>query len=154
MRASLLRSARYPDPEADRGTHDFHFALLPAVDVGDAVRAAYELNDATRSRWGEPIDPLVVSSAAGVVVETIKMAEDRSGDMIVRMYESRGTRTRTSLELGIAAARVIEVDILERPIDAGPDIGRLEFTPFRFRTFRVTPEAARADGTASSEGES
>lgn len=140
LRASLLRSSRFPDPDADQGSHEFRFAILPAPDAGDAVRAASAFTDATRRIEGDPVAPLVASSHPGVVIDTVKLAEDRSGDVVVRLYESRGAWTRTSLDLGMPAARVWEVDILERPLGGDPSLlslDRLEFTAFRVRTIRV-----------------
>lgn len=139
VRASLLRSSRYPDPDADRGTHDFRFAIVPAPDAGDAVEAAHLLVDVPRSRNGRAVAPLATSSAPGVVIDTVKLAQDGSGDVVLRLYESRGSRTTTALRLGFAADRVTEVDILERPVGgAAPELEHLDFPPFRMRTFRVS----------------
>lgn len=140
LRASLLRSSRFPDPDADQGAHEFRFAILPAPDPADAVRAASGFNAARRRLSGEPVAPLVTSSDPGVVVDTVKLAHDRSGDIIVRLYESRGAWSLAALQLGVRVVEVREVDILERPLADDPiDLGRLEFGAFRVRTFRLTP---------------
>lgn len=140
LRASLLRSSRFPDPDADQGAHEFRFAILAAPDAGDAVRAAYGFTDATRRLRGEAVAPLVASANPGVVVDTVKLAEDRSGDVVVRLYESRGAWSVAALQLGFPVAEVREVDILERPLGGEPvDVGRLEFGAFRVRSFRLTP---------------
>jgi len=150
VRASLLRSSRYPDPEADRGTHEFRFAIVPAPDAGDAVAAASRLVDVPRRQRGRVVVPLATSSAPGVVLETVKLAQDGSGDVILRLYESRGARTSTSLRLGFDAASVTEVDILERALDvAAPALDALDFPPFRVRTFRVARAQGRADDDAA-----
>lgn len=141
VRASLLRSSRFPDPEADQGVHDFRFRVLPAPDVEDAVQAGYEFTTPLRRHIGQPIAPLVSSTQDGVVVEAIKLAEDRSGDVIVRLYEARGTRTVTALSFGFPVALVQENDILERsngdPADL--DLDHLVLRPFQVRTIRLTP---------------
>ena len=53
LRISLLRAPRNPDPEADRGTHPFAYALLPHTgtwqDAGVVAEAA-ALNSPVR--WG------------------------------------------------------------------------------------------------------
>jgi alpha-mannosidase len=140
IRASLLRSSRFPDPDADRGSHVFRFAVLPAPDVGDAVRAAYGFTDAKRRVTGDAVAPLLTSSHEGVVVDTVKLAEDRSGDVIVRLYESRGARTTMTLKTGFSVSAVSETDILERPLPGGAEaLDRLEFAAFRVRTLRLTP---------------
>jgi alpha-mannosidase len=144
IRASLLRSTRFPDPDADRGSHRFRFALLPAPDVADAVAAGQRLSHPPRVRRGAASRPLVTSSDPGVPISAIKLAEDRSGDLVVRLYESRGARTTTELTIDAPVLSVREVDILERPLVNGPvDLSCLEFLPFRIRTLRIT---VRRDG--------
>jgi alpha-mannosidase len=139
VRASLLRAPRYPDPEADQGRHVFRFALVAAPDPVDAVRVAAGFASGGRRLQAAPVAPLATSSAAGVVVSAVKLAEDGSGDVIVRIHEARGARTRSALQLGFASASVGETDILERPLDdrPDPDLDDLELAPFQVRTFRV-----------------
>ncbi|MFJ4828900.1 alpha-mannosidase [Streptomyces sp. NPDC088747] len=144
VRLSLLRSPRYPDPHADQGRHRFHYAVVPGADVADAVREGYAVTDAARPvRAGESVRPLVSSSEEGILIDTVKMADDRSGDVIVRIFEAHGTRHRTTLSFGFPVASVTEVDLMERPSAVGPengpvDLADLVFTPFRLRTFRIT----------------
>ena len=59
-------------------------------------------------------------TGAGVVVEAVKLAEDRSGDVVVRLYESLGARTRARVTAGFEASGVVATDLLERPLDDGP----------------------------------
>ncbi len=101
MVLSLLRAPISPDPLADRGRHEFTYALLPHAGdfrAGRVVEEAYALNV-----------PLVVGeikSGAGslpathsffqvdrpnVIIEAIKLAED-GGAIIVRLYEAAGAR--------------------------------------------------------------
>ncbi|KZE90593.1 alpha-mannosidase [Microbacterium sp. TNHR37B] len=143
LRASLLTSSRYPDPEADRGEHEFAFVIVPAPDPVDAVEAANGVAAEGGPVRGRCVAALACSSEPGVVVETVKMAHDGSGDVIVRLYECRGAHATTALELGIEVRSVVEVDILERPVvGAEPVLDRLEFGPFRVRSFRIATAAA------------
>ena len=60
LRISLLRSPKWPDPEADMGHHHFHYALYPhAGDWKDAltVRHGYEYN--------YPLTAVVTTAHAG-----------------------------------------------------------------------------------------
>lgn len=43
------------------------------------------------------IDPLVIVDNPAIVVESVKLAEDRSGDVVVRLYESRGAPAKASV---------------------------------------------------------
>ncbi|MGX5682373.1 alpha-mannosidase [Schumannella luteola] len=138
LRASLLKSSRYPDPEADRGEHEFAFEVLPALDSAHAVEAAYSVTEALENRRGAVVPPLASSSDPSIVLEAVKLAHDGSGDVILRLYECRGAQARTTVTLGFEATGVVETDILERPVDGGATtLEHLEFTPFRVRTFRV-----------------
>jgi alpha-mannosidase len=47
LRLTLLRSSRWPDPEADKGIHQFTYAIYPHTNTwrsADTVRKGYELN--------------------------------------------------------------------------------------------------------------
>jgi alpha-mannosidase len=71
-----------------------------------------------------------------VVVEAVKLADDRSGDVVVRLYESLGGRARTSLHTSFPVHHVIETDLLERPLS--DTTVNLELRPFQVLTLRFT----------------
>jgi alpha-mannosidase len=78
------------------------------------------------------------------VVEALKLADDRSGDVVVRLYESRGGRATARLRTGFPLVRASVCDLLERPqaeLTPDPD-GTLPLTlrPFQILTLRFTPE--------------
>jgi alpha-mannosidase len=142
-RLSLLRAPVYPDPDADRGRHVFDVSVLPGASIADAVREGYRRQHPTRAlRGARAVAPLVASDGDGVVVETVKLAEDRSGDVVVRLYEAHGARSRATLATGFAAAAVRRVDLLERPLDDAPETpwadgrGPIELRPFELVTLR------------------
>jgi len=142
IRATLLRSPRFPDPETDRGRHEFRFHLLPAATPADAVAAGYALNLPVVRRGGSrDVDPLVrLDGDANVLVESVKLADDRSGDIVVRLYESQGAPGRTTLRTSVAAASFAMADLLERPAidethDNGPEV---RLRPFQLATVRIS----------------
>ena len=93
VRLSLLRAPLFPDPDADQGEHRFRVALRVGATIGDAVAEGYRLNlPLRRVRGGDDVAPLVVVDDPAVVVEAVKLAEDGSGDVVVRLYEALGTR--------------------------------------------------------------
>ena len=87
--------------------------------------------------------PLVVVTNPAIVVEAVKLAEDRSGDVIVRLYESLGARARGGLAPGFDWSEVTETDLLERKTDPRAVIGRsdrtisLSLRPFQLVTLRL-----------------
>ncbi|TDD97555.1 alpha-mannosidase [Jiangella asiatica] len=145
VRLSLLRAPRYPDPETDQGTHTLRYALVPGASIGDAVREGYAINLPARTvpGAGSAVEPLVRVDGDGVVVSAVKLADDRSGDVVVRLYEARGGRATTTLTAGFAVASVEETDLLERPAEPdavveadGPAVS-LRLRPFQIVTLRL-----------------
>ncbi len=70
-------------------------------------------------------------------VEAVKLAEDGSGDVVVRLYEPLGARARVRVTPTFASAEAVVVDLLERPIRGdGWDGGELSLRPFQIVTLR------------------
>ncbi|WP_308420951.1 alpha-mannosidase [Flexivirga endophytica] len=142
VRLSLLRAPRFPDPETDQGRHVRHYALVVAPDVTDAVRAGYRINLPQRRLTGGPIEPLLQVSGASAAVEAVKLAEDGSGDVIVRLYEPAGARTRVTLEPSFPVREVVQVDLLEDPMEPdGLEVGdapiAIRLRPFQLLSLRL-----------------
>ncbi|GAA2398599.1 glycoside hydrolase family 38 C-terminal domain-containing protein [Streptomyces glaucosporus] len=153
VRLSLLRAPRYPDPEADRGTHRMRYGLVPGATIADAVREGHAFNLPERSvPGGSPVAPLVTVDSDQVVVEAVKLAEDRGGDVVLRLYEAYGGRARATLAAGFPVVSVTATDLLERPLEgpAGRDayeVGEsgavvLRLRPFQILTLRLARSAA------------
>lgn len=152
VRTSLLRSARFPDPEADRGEHVLELSIRPGADIADAVEEGYRTNLKPRlMRGGNPVEPLVSVSNPGIVVEAVKLAEDGSGDVVVRLYESLGQRSTGTVTANFPARTVVATDLLERTVqatgvasrsaaaggaDPGTAVAGLVLRPFQLVTLR------------------
>jgi alpha-mannosidase len=142
VRLSLLRAAKFPDPEADRGRHVLDVWIRPGAGIADAVEEGYRANLAPRTvKGGHPVEPLFSVDNRALVIEAVKLAEDGSGDVIVRLYESLGERSAGRLTANFPAAGVRAVDVLERPVDApgvvaGQDSAELTLRPFQLVTLR------------------
>ncbi|MEU5104904.1 glycoside hydrolase family 38 C-terminal domain-containing protein [Streptomyces sp. NPDC021354] len=125
VRLSLLRGSRFPDPDADAGRHHFRWALLPGADVPATVEAASSFNAPDIAAL-PPLEPLVALEplAGHAIVDWVKLADDGSGDLVVRVYETQGSRAQALLrpcaELG-ADAVVWETDLLERELPTAND---------------------------------
>ncbi|MER5596879.1 glycoside hydrolase family 38 C-terminal domain-containing protein [Streptomyces sp. NPDC002265] len=136
VRLTLLRAPHSPDPETDLGTHRFTYALLSGAEVGDAVAEGLALNLPLRPAEAPELAPLVRVADPAVTVESVKLADDRSGDVVVRLYESRGGRARCELTADFPAARTEVTDLLEQPLPDDPDPAAV-LRPFEIRTLRL-----------------
>ncbi|MFC7595960.1 alpha-mannosidase [Terrabacter sp. GCM10028922] len=158
MRLTLLRSPSFPDPATDSseevGEHVIRFGIVPGADIAEAIEHGYavhlpllgSLTPAAGSD-GPAARPVIGVSDPAVVVEAVKLAEDGSGDVVVRLYESRGGRARAVLRPGFAWSAVSEVDLLEddspvldgrRALVADDDI-TVSLRAFQLVTLRITP---------------
>ena len=140
MRMTLLRSPRWPDPEADVRHHELAFAIHPHrgswQDAGVAAQAVCfnaplllgERTGETRS-WFSTDTP-------GLFVDTVKRAED-SDDLIVRLYEAHGGRGVARLRVGFPFTAASFTNLLEdRPALAEVDGAEIviPFRPFEIVT--------------------
>ncbi|WP_348789624.1 glycoside hydrolase family 38 C-terminal domain-containing protein [Leifsonia sp. NPDC080035] len=133
VRQTLLRAPLFPDPEADQGEHTLRTAIVVG-DVDAAIETGYRLNLPQRPAPAA-VEPLVVSSDPAVVIETVKLAEDGSGDVVVRLYEAHGARATTTLTTAFEHSRVVRTDLLERETGGGsltPALRPFELVTLRF----------------------
>ncbi len=144
VRVSLLRAPRFPDPETDQGVHRFRHALVPGAEIGDAVREGWRVNLPERRVTGAgAVAPLVSVAQDAVVVTAVKLADDGSGDVVVRFHEAHGGRTSATLTTGFEVASVTATDLLERALPDAPaprtENGRitLPLGPFELVTLRL-----------------
>jgi alpha-mannosidase len=117
------------------------------ADVGAAADAGYALNLPLRpGPDGCAFPPLLAVDNPAVRVEAVKLADDVGGDVVVRLYESRGGRATTTVRAGFPITGATEVDLLERELSAGQhraDLNRsagglrLSLRPFQVVTLRL-----------------
>lgn len=149
MRLTLLKSATYPNADADRCTHYITYSIVPHEgDYREAgvVQLAYDLN---KPMVAIPVAPqagslperfsLVSVSAPNVILETVKKAED-SDALVLRMYEAYNQRTETAVTLGFTPKRVTLCGLMEDEI-AEVAVNGNSFTlpvkPFEIITVKV-----------------
>ncbi|MCG6495489.1 glycoside hydrolase family 38 C-terminal domain-containing protein [Kitasatospora sp. A2-31] len=150
VRFSLLRAPRFPDPRTDQGLHRFRHALVPGAGIADAVREGYRISLPERRVTGSAgaVPPLVEPDLDALVVSAVKLADDGSGDLVVRLYEAHGGRARGRLATSFPLAAAVPCDLLERPwegtrgeVVADGDGVSLALRPFELVTLRLTPAA-------------
>ena len=144
MRLSLLRAPRFPDPETDQGVQTHRYGLVIGADVATATAAGALLNSEERVIDGaQGVDPLVTISGEGLVVSSVKLAADRSGDLVVRVYESLGRRASGSLRVNAQISQASTVSLLEDELDRqcielADGAVPLKLGAFEVRTLRFT----------------
>jgi alpha-mannosidase len=141
---TLLRATKAPDQKADLGRQEFTYAFYAwngSLAESRLVQEAYELNCATTTALGAAGERSLFSvDAPNIVIEAVKAAEDGSGDLIVRLWESTRAATRCALTTSLPFRAARSADMLENEI--GPLRNRgaripLEFHPFEIKTVRL-----------------
>lgn len=139
VRLSLLRAPRFPDPETDHGSHEIEVGLVVGADAAIATAEGIRMNALpTEVRGADEVEPLVRVTGPGIVVSSVKLADDRSGDVIVRVYESLGRRTTGEVEVGFPHDGIREVTLIEDELDEPRTGGALSLRPFEVRTLRIS----------------
>lgn len=144
MTLSLLRAPKAPDANADMGSHDFTYALMPHTGLfqdASVIQYAYNLNFPLHAFHGviaEPWSAFSVNSSA-VILETVKQAESRENALLIRLYESHGSSVTTTLSTSLPIQEAWHCDLLERP-DSSIPVSKtssgisLTFKPFQIRS--------------------
>ncbi|OZG68068.1 alpha-mannosidase [Bifidobacterium eulemuris] len=154
FRLSLLSAPVFPDPRADIGTHGFRWSVLADATIERTLQTAAELN-APLLHDVPAIAPLAcLDTQEGVpVIDWIKLADDGSGDLIVRLYEAAGGRAKAALRVSevFAGGTVRETTVTEAD-DLAADLpvcletrgstpaqgARIHLAPFQLATLRIS----------------
>ena len=142
---ALLRSPRYPDPQADLGIHRFTYSFLPHN--GDLTGSNVQAESAALNREPMIFDGLAAGksqpvcrriSGNGVSLEVIKKAE-KSDDIIIRVVETAGKNSCGVLQYSPEIREVFECDIMEwnilhpKKLDGGKQ--EIALKAFEIKTF-------------------
>ncbi len=149
MRLSLLRGPVHPDPHADEGKHSFVYSLIPHSGdwrQGNVVQLSAELNMPMKvvpvTRHAGELSPRhswLSTDARNVLIETLKREEDGQR-IVIRVYESEGSRGVCTLKSSIPIKRAWNSNLVERdeePIRVRQGNIRMEFMPYSIRTLMV-----------------
>ncbi len=141
---TLLRAPLAPDMTADKGIQEFTYAFYcqkGSFTHSGIIQQAYELNvPVTTARGAAETASLLSLDAGNVIVETVKPAEDGSGDLVIRLYESVHNATQCRLSVGLPFKQAFETNMLEgaaKEIKAQNGSLRLKFRPFEIKTIRL-----------------
>ena len=149
IRLTLLKSATYPDPTADKCLHEFSYSIYPHTgDFREAgtIRRAFEFNN-PMSAESVPAKSGTLPSRYSFVsidgenafIETVKKAEDGDG-IIVRVCEEFNEHTQRTLTFGFDFACAVLCDMMEKEISPIEIKGRsisLPLKPFEIVTLKI-----------------
>ena len=144
LELTLLRAAAGPEMRADNGRHHFTYAFTAweGTFAGcDVVRQGYEVNVAPLTVCGGGRDFSLLSVGQDdIFADTLKPAEDGSGDWILRLYEAKKAARRTCVQLARKDVRAFACDMLENTLQEIPvEDGKimLDFRAFEVKTVRL-----------------
>ncbi|WRP06278.1 alpha-mannosidase [Rossellomorea aquimaris] len=151
---SLLKGPVYPDPKADIGHHHFVYSLYPfagQTSKQDIEREATYLNAPLRIVRGETQsgfqEPLLSISGHGVIIDTVKKAEDRES-LIVRLHEMEGARSSVTITSSLPLEAWREINLMEdesiSDFNEGPIC--LTFNPYEIKTIELIIKEQNAEG--------
>ena len=144
LELTLLRAAAAPEMHADNREHYFTYAFTAwegSFADSDVVRQGYELN----------VKPVVANGTVNafsmfgveknnVILESVKLAEDGSGDLILRLYESRKAAVHTALFTTLPVVQAWSCTMLEEKetelVVEDKSIS-LDFRAFEIKTLRL-----------------
>jgi alpha-mannosidase len=99
--------------------------------------------------------PIVDVVGSGVEVDAVKPADDDPRDLIVRLHEAVGKRTRITVRCDRRIVAATRCNLLEEPqsgFEVGDGICALTVRPFEIVTLRLTRAAAGTDDGRSGAG--
>jgi alpha-mannosidase len=149
LRLTLLRGSKWPNPTADRGYHEFTYAIYPHSGTWKAaqtVRKGLELNSplqvlqlASQSKIDSnrdlaPSNSLIDLQADNLVLMAFKPSDTRAQSWVLRCYECHGVEGEIKLagDLDLRIDRV--VNLLEDPISEKVDS---IVQPWQIRSLRL-----------------
>jgi alpha-mannosidase len=145
---TLLRSPKFPDPQADIGRQRVEWSLYLDQSPGDVE--AIEIESAKIAHPYRLITgtPAAISSGIrldvrGALISVIKPADDGSGDLVVRLWETRGASTAGTMSISRPSGVAVQCNALEEPLDSpsiliNDGIIAVQLAPFQIQTLRIS----------------
>ena len=116
LRLSLLRAPGEPDPNADRGSHRFAYAVLPHAggwrEAGVVAEAVAFNSPPLWAAAGSKPGEILALDDPNLFAAAVKRAED-SGALVVRLVEMHGARGTARLRLGLPFSEASFCNLVE-----------------------------------------
>ncbi len=153
IRITLLRSPVWPDPNSDRGKHQFTYGIYPHKESWEKARTvhkSYELNTALQIAEKaqenpdnfslSPAESFINLSADNLILMAIKEEENsrevgNSKNIILRCYECHGETANLDLEGNLKLEVIGEVNCLEEDNNQERNIF---IEPWKVKSFKLT----------------
>ncbi len=148
LEINLLRSPADVDKEADLGLHTFTYAYYPhhkSLVESHVIQQAHSLNQKLLLLESDILPDhnqvsLFSTDTPAVIIQTVKYAE-KGHDIILRCYESRGSKQRTKLSFFGDYLTAYECNMLEENeerLQINNHEISLEFTAFEIKTIKLS----------------
>lgn len=141
---TLLKSPLAPDMYADRGKQEFTYSLYTwdgSFLKSNIIHEAYDINCPVLTVPGGAGEMSVFSvNNLNVIIDSVKPAEDGSDDVIIRLYESKKSKSRCTLTTGLSFSGAVQTDMLEnyqKDLEISKNKISLDFKPFEIKTVRL-----------------
>lgn len=122
---TFLKSAVYPNPEADKEEHEFSYALCPHIGTwktAGIMNKAYSFNNPMEACVKQAAKttslectPLVEIDSENVMIEVVKTADDGKG-IILRLYEAFNRSCNATLTFAKPIKKAAQCDMLEQEV--------------------------------------
>lgn len=144
LELTLLRAAASPAMRADNGQHSFTYAFTAwegtFMDC-DVVQQGYELNVPATVVPGGCLDMSFVNvDKANIIVDSMKLAEDGSGDVILRLYDAKKAAVSANVTINLDGFKAYTCDMLENiveELDVKDQSICFDFRAFEIKTVRI-----------------
>lgn len=146
---SLLKSAVYPNPDADKEHHSFTFSVYPHKGdfrVAGTIKKAYALNNPIKALLKENEGGTLPSTYSDVsvdvpnaIIEVIKKA-DNEETSIIRVYEAFNRRTKVTMSFAHKIEKAFECNMLEEiesELDCNGNNITFVLKPYEIKTIKV-----------------
>lgn len=156
LRLSLLRSPKRPDANTDIHRHFIQYCLLPhgeSLQESEVIPFSQNYNQPLRYMEHKPTEcglngmSFFTVNTKQVILDTVKMTQDDSGDIVLRMYEAFGGRTECTVKIGFDVKKVNICNLLEDEAEevtvtkaengSGGCYISLYFEPFEVKSVRI-----------------
>ncbi|MDJ1184534.1 alpha-mannosidase [Roseofilum casamattae] len=130
LRLTLLLGATWPDPKADLGNHEFHYAIYPHAgnwQSAQTVRRGYEFNCPLRVKevnLSEELDGAIANTlpetisfiqdtSNSFILTALKPSEERENEWMIHGYEAHGEARAIHFQNNLGIAIESRVNLLE-----------------------------------------
>jgi len=147
---SMLKSATYPNPDADKEHHSFVFSIYPHKGdwkTAKTIQKAYAMNNPmtalVKKNDGGQLPgafSLVKADADNVVIEVVKQSQ-KGNELILRFYETNNRRTSGNMTFGMDIQRIMECSMLEEDeaeVTYQDRTASFVIHPYEIKTWKVT----------------